>query len=178
MPIPTSSQKFIGVTLPLRRGQITGMFTQSTTLLEQTRSNFKNLILTKKGERLNSNLGCDLWKVVLFNQLTPETIEKARIAVIEAVETWLPYLNLLDFQITPSEETNKLSIQCTYQFRNNPNVIDEVRVTIPGLENTVAVSSALDPRNQQYQSSYGMTTRQTQNRQTIRGGVRGVAPEV
>jgi phage baseplate assembly protein W len=67
------AQKFIGITLPIRLGQ-TGMFDQSTTVIQQVRSNFKNLILTKKGERVGQpDLGCDLWKILFF-KLQKQTI--------------------------------------------------------------------------------------------------------
>jgi phage baseplate assembly protein W len=127
------AQKFIGVTLPLRRGQ-TGMFDQSVTLLEQTRSNFKNLILTKKGERLaqTDTLGCDIWKF-LFEEITDDVVEQARLSVVEAVENWLPYLELVNFEITPTADENKLNIVCTYRFRNNPNVTDTVVIPAPEL---------------------------------------------
>lgn len=126
------AQKFIGVTIPIRRGQ-TGMFDQSTTLIEQTRSNFKNLILTKKGERIGQpKLGCDLWRV-LFDPNTEDLLTEARLAVAEAVDRWLPYLELTDFQITQSSDDNLINITCTYKFRNNPNVTDTVTISTRGV---------------------------------------------
>lgn len=121
------AQKFIGITLPIRLGQ-TGMFDQSTTVIQQVRSNFKNLILTKKGERVGQpELGCDLWKV-LFEPLTDETLENARLAVADAVDRWIPFIELIDFQITKIDEENITSIKCLYRFRNNQNVTDQVTV--------------------------------------------------
>ena len=121
------AQKFIGITLPVRLGQ-TGMFDQSTTVIQQVRSNFKNLILTKKGERVGQpDLGCDLWKI-LFEPLTDEALENARLAVAEAVDRWLPFIELIDFQITKTDDDNIISITCLYRFRNNPNVTDQITV--------------------------------------------------
>jgi phage baseplate assembly protein W len=121
------AQKFIGVTLPVRMGQ-TGMFDQSISVIDQVRSNFKNLILTKKGERVGQpQLGCDLWKI-LFEQLTEETLENARLAVADAVDRWLPFIELTDFQITKTDDDNIISIRCLYRFRNNPNVTDQITV--------------------------------------------------
>lgn len=121
------AQKFIGVVLPIRLGQ-TGMFDQSTTVIQQVRSNFKNLILTKKKERVGQpELGCDLWKI-LFEPLTDETLENARLAVAEAVDRWLPFIELTDFQITKTDDDNIISITCLYRFRNNPNVTDQITV--------------------------------------------------
>lgn len=163
-------QKFIGVVLPFRLGN-NGMFDQSTTLIEQTRSNFKNLILTKKGERISQpQLGCDLWKIALFSQLTPEVIEGARISVIDAVTRWLPYLELLDFQIQQLNNSNTLSIKCLYRFRNNPNVTDSVTIQLNGSSVNVTLNDALT--KDEYTQAYGITTR------TVRGSVRGFEPEV
>lgn len=126
-------QKYIGVTLPARRGQ-TGMFEQSTTVIEQTRSNFRNLMLTKKGERLSQpDLGCDIWNI-LFEPMSDETAEKARLSVVDAVERWLPFLELVDFQLTPVAKENRINITCSYRFRSNPNVTDTVVLFAPGVE--------------------------------------------
>lgn len=121
-------QRYIGITLPIRLGQ-TGMFEQSTTVIDQVRSNFKNLVLTKKGERVHQpNFGCDLWKV-LFEQITEETFEAARITIADAVDRWMPFIELTDFQITAAETQNSINIRCTYRFRNNPNVTDTIDIT-------------------------------------------------
>ena len=46
-----------------------GIFSVNYTTLTQAKDNLKNLILTKKGERImNSEFGCDVWKV-LFEPL-------------------------------------------------------------------------------------------------------------
>lgn len=122
------SQKYIGVVLPVRRGQ-TGMFDQSITLLQQVRSNFKNLILTKKGERVGqSDLGCDIWKI-LFEPLTDETLENARLSVTAAVDRWLPFIELIDFEIRKTADDKVIDIKCKYLFRSNPNVVDQVSVS-------------------------------------------------
>lgn len=121
------AQKFIGITLPVRLGP-TGMFDQSTEVIQQVRSNFKNLILTKKKERVGQpELGCDIWKI-LFEPLNDETLEKARLAVAEAVDRWLPFIELTDFQITKTDDNNIINIKCLYRFRNNPNVTDQITI--------------------------------------------------
>jgi len=140
------AQKFIGITLPIRLGQ-TGMFDQSTTVIQQTRSNFKNLILTKKGERVGQpELGCDLWKI-LFEQITEDTLENARAAVVEATERWMPFIELTDFEISSSEEENSMYIKCSYRFRNNPNVTDQVSILTTAL-GTPTVEFSTEPVSQ------------------------------
>lgn len=123
-------QKFIGVTLPIRRGTISGMFAASISAAEQARSNFKNLILTKKGERLHQpELGCDLWSL-LFEYMGDDIEERARLAVVEAVDRWLPYLEVQEVTVTTEDDINAIRVSCSYIFRNNPRVGDVVEVLI------------------------------------------------
>jgi phage baseplate assembly protein W len=124
-------QKYIGVTLPLRRGN-TGYFEQSTEMFKQIKSNFKNLILTKKGERLmQPDFGTDLSRIV-FEQITDETLESARATVVSAVEKWMPFLELTNFEInTPTESfPNRINLKVEYRFINNPNVTDSITVQL------------------------------------------------
>jgi phage baseplate assembly protein W len=124
-------QKYIGVTLPLRRGN-TGYFEQSTEMFKQIKSNFKNLILTKKGERLmQPDFGTDLSRIV-FEQITDETLENARATVVSAVEKWMPFLELTNFEInTPTESfPNRINLKVEYRFINNPNVTDSITVQL------------------------------------------------
>jgi phage baseplate assembly protein W len=105
------------------------MFEQSTTVIQQTMSNFKNLILTKKGERVNEpELGCDLWRI-LFEPLTEDTLENARLSVVSAIDRWLPFIELTDFQITKTDENNIVDIKCLYRFRANPSVQSAVNIS-------------------------------------------------
>jgi phage baseplate assembly protein W len=125
------AQQYIGITLPIRLGR-TGMFEQSTSSLQQTRSNLKNLILTKKGERLmQPELGCDLWEI-LFEQITEDTKLLARTTVVDAVDRWLPFLEIAEFELeTPvNSDVHKIRIQVSYRFRNNPNVLDSITIDI------------------------------------------------
>lgn len=125
------AQQYIGITLPIRLGN-TGMFEQSTELFKQVKSNFKNLILTKKGERLmQPELGTDLHKI-LFENITEETIDNARLTVVESVERWMPFLELVDFQIKNPVNSNphRIDITVVYRFRANPNVTDTITFTV------------------------------------------------
>jgi phage baseplate assembly protein W len=137
------TQKFIGITLPIRLGN-TGMFEQSIDTITQTRSNFRNLILTKKGERLvQTTFGCDIWRI-LFEPMTEDTLESARFSVEQAVDDWLPFIELIDFDISSDENRAKISIRCLYRFRNNPNVTDEVVVNMAGTPNGPPVPYGLE----------------------------------
>jgi len=86
----------IGITLPIQIGNM-GYFQQAFDTLTQVKSNFINLILTRKGERVHQpEFGCGIHDY-LFEQLTPENIEGARLSVVNAVERWMPFLELVQF---------------------------------------------------------------------------------
>jgi phage baseplate assembly protein W len=125
------AQQYIGITLPITNGN-TGMFAQSTTVFQQVKSNFKNLILTKKGERImQPEFGTDLHRI-LFENITENTLENARLTVVEAVERWMPFLELQQFEVTNPVNGNphRIDLSVTYRFRNNPNVTDSITVSI------------------------------------------------
>ena len=121
----------IGVTLPLQLGN-TGYFEQSFDTLTQVKSNFINLILTRKGERVHQpEFGCGIHDY-LFEQLTPDNIEGARLSVLEAVERWMPFLELIAFQLNAEAEdldNNRLQLYVGYRLKRNPNIRDAIILT-------------------------------------------------
>lgn len=121
----------IGITLPLQLGN-TGYFEQSFDTLTQVKSNFINLILTRKGERVHQpEFGCDIHEY-LFDQLTPENIEGARQSVINAVNQWMPFLELLRFELYADSnniDRNELRLYVGYRLTNSPNIQDEIVLT-------------------------------------------------
>jgi phage baseplate assembly protein W len=121
----------IGITLPIRLGN-TGYFEQSFDILTQVKSNFINLILTRKGERVHQpDFGCGIHDY-LFEQLTPENVEGARLSVISAVDKWMPFLELIGFDLDASPEdldNNRLRLYVSYRLRKNPNISDTIVLT-------------------------------------------------
>lgn len=125
------AQQYIGITLPITNGN-TGMFAQSTSTFQQVKSNYKNLILTKKGERLmQPEFGTDLYRI-LFENITEDTLENARLTLVQATERWMPFLEVIDFQIKNPVNGNphRIDIKVTYRFRNNPTVTDSITVSV------------------------------------------------
>lgn len=121
----------IGVTLPLQIGN-TGYFQQSFDTLTQVKSNFINLILTRRGERVHQpEFGCGIHEI-LFEQLTPENLEKARVSVVQAVERWMPFLELIQFRLDDSPQQidgNRIKLYVSYRLTNNPNIQDTIVLT-------------------------------------------------
>ena len=96
---------YIGVGLPLTHNR-TGFFYRTKTSLEQAKSNIKNLLLTKKGERLgNPEFGSDLFRVV-FEQEGDDIESKVEEAIRSAMSRFLPFI-LVDEIETQFSSLNK-----------------------------------------------------------------------
>ena len=111
-----------------------GVFSTNYTTLTQAKDNLKNLILTKKGERLmNPDFGCDVW-LVLFEQMDGATIEtRIETAIVDAVDTWLPYLSLTSIVFDYDDndiDTNKISLDIQFSLASNPNLTESVQINI------------------------------------------------
>lgn len=121
----------IGITLPLQLGN-TGYFEQSFDTLTQVKSNFINLILTRRGERVHQpEFGCRIHEY-LFEQMTPENVEGARLSVVAAVEKWMPFLELVQFDLTVTNEDidrNTIQLYVGYRLKKNPDIRDTIILT-------------------------------------------------
>ena len=121
----------IGITLPIQLGN-TGYFEQGFDTLTQVKSNFINLILTRRGERVHQpEFGCRIHEY-LFEQLTPENIEGARLSVIQAVEQWMPFLELVQFELNAGPDDidrNRIQLYVGYRLLANPNIRDTIILT-------------------------------------------------
>ena len=117
-----------------RTSDSNGVFAVNYTTLTQAKDNLKNLILTKKGERLmNPNFGCDIWGL-LFEQINEETIgTKIESSILDAVGTWLPYLNIEQIIFDYNEadiDTNKISVDVKFSLKSNTTLTELLSVTI------------------------------------------------
>ena len=93
----------VGITLPIQRGN-DGYFRQSFRTFDQVRSNLKNLLLTKKGERLlQPEFGSGLHDL-LFNPATEKFEEDLETTINNAVAKWWPYITVEDIDINISKE--------------------------------------------------------------------------
>jgi len=98
----------------------TGIFTINYTNVNQARDNFKNLLLTKPGERYNHpTFGCNLLNL-LFQQMTDSLTEQIQSTIQDAVSFWLPYIVIdnIDVQLNSSEiiPDHTLKISITYSL--------------------------------------------------------------
>ena len=107
----------VGITLPIQRGE-DGYFRQSFKTFDQVRSNLKNLLLTKRGERiLQPDFGSGLHDL-LFNPATEKFEEDLENTINDAVAQWLPYIIVEDINIDISKEmTDNNQAKVSLKFR-------------------------------------------------------------
>lgn len=88
----------IGIKTPLKLGQIEGILAMNYSLADQVHDNFRNLLLTNWGERLQQyDLGANLGPL-LSDYATQDDFDSAAITRINAaVQKWMPYINLQDY---------------------------------------------------------------------------------
>jgi len=107
----------VGITLPIQRGN-DGYFRQSFRTFDQVRSNLKNLLLTKRGERIfQPDFGSGLHDL-LFNPATEKFEEDLETTINDAVAKWLPYVIVEDINIDISKEmTDNNQAKVSLKFR-------------------------------------------------------------
>ena len=111
-----------------------GVFSVNYTTLTQAKDNLKNLILTKKGERLmQPEFGCDVWKV-LFEQLDGNLIETSiENTILDAVSIWLPYLNIdtIIFDYDENDiDNNRIALDIKFSLVSNKNLSESIQITV------------------------------------------------
>ena len=112
----------IGITLPIQIGN--NAFNQSFTTAEQVKSNIKNLLLTKKGERvMQPEFGSGLQELLFeFNDDT--LASKIEETITNSLEQWLPYVTAeqIDIEQTnDNKDRNLVNVSITFSILNTPD---------------------------------------------------------
>jgi phage baseplate assembly protein W len=120
----------IGITLPIQNGNT--FFNQSFQTKDQVKSNIKNLLLTKRGERiLQPEFGSGLQELLFeFNDENLET--KIEETITQALELWLPYVNVDSIDVEQTDELkdrNRVNVSITFAIAGNPQ-LNEVTFTV------------------------------------------------
>ena len=112
-PIDFKKDVAVGIKLPF--GKPNGLFTQSYTTEEQAVSNLKNLLLTRKGERLfQPTFGSQIY-ALLFEPITLDLKQKLEEGILEDVNFWLPYIIIDKVEVTPEEDKNQVGISLNFR---------------------------------------------------------------
>ena len=113
----------IGITLPIQIGNTA--FNQSFTTAEQVKSNIKNLLLTKKGERvMQPEFGSGLQELLFeFNDDT--LASKIEETITNSLEQWLPYVTAEQSDIeqtNDNKDRNLVNVSITFSILNTPDL--------------------------------------------------------
>ena len=112
-PLDLQKNIVIGVSLPFNAK---GVFNKTYSTKEQIKSNLLNLLLTAKGERLlNPNFGCNIHRQ-LFEQLTTETEQKVIYSIREAVNIFIPEIQILNIVVSPNIDFNSINVEVDYKI--------------------------------------------------------------
>ena len=98
----------IGIQLPFSNSS-DRLFTLSYSTQQQTLSNLRNLVLTRKGERImQPRFGTDLYDS-LFENITESLISNIKLSISDAVNYWMPYVNLDEITVLAVEARDRKS---------------------------------------------------------------------
>ena len=112
-PLDFKKDVAVGVTLPF--GKINGLFNLSYSTEEQSISNLKNLLLTRKGERpFQPEFGTDVYSL-MFEQIDSNLSEALAETLNEDINFWLPYI-IID-NINVEVEVDKHYVNISLEFR-------------------------------------------------------------
>ena len=111
---------YVGVRFPLDHSQ-EGFFYKTKTILEQAKSNMRNLLLTSLGERvMQPEFGSTLTDI-LFNQ-GPDVENQIDESIREAVSNWLPYIIINE--INMFQENNQVDVSIDFSVTLEPDSFD------------------------------------------------------
>ena len=120
--IDKNEDVFIGVRFPLDHSQ-EGFFYKTKTILDQAKSNMRNLLLTSLGERvMQPEFGSTLMDVV-FNQ-GPDVENDIDEAIREAVSNWLPYVIINE--INMFQQGNQVDVSIDFSVSLEPDSFDTI----------------------------------------------------
>lgn len=91
-----------GITSPTKRGN--AMFEQTFTSLDAAKANLRNLLLTKRGERvMQPQFGTGLHSL-LFEPMDNSFEQKLQEMITNSVSFWLPYITVENIEVDMSDE--------------------------------------------------------------------------
>lgn len=106
----------IGINLPIRSGNVSGYFDQSTDTFTAYRMNIINLIRTIPGERrMNPTFGCRLWNVT-FEQNDDFIPAKVENIIKEDISQWIPGVAVSSVDVKYFEDDTSTNLKDIYKL--------------------------------------------------------------
>jgi len=122
----------IGISLPIQIGKTA--FEQTFTTFEQIKSNIKNLLLTKRGERvMQPEFGSGLQEL-LFEQNVDDLEGRIQTTIEDSISQWLPFVNIDEIDIEQTNElrdNNRVNVSIKFRVGNSVD-LNEVTFTAQG----------------------------------------------
>lgn len=120
----------ISVALPLIYNQQDGPYQLNKNILDTVRQNFKNLVLTNKGERImDPDFGIGIYGL-LFENYIPGNNQAIKADAIDQAKKYMPFIEVEDFIITENTTNlNQFNIYIRYSVRSL-NVLDELSFVV------------------------------------------------
>jgi phage baseplate assembly protein W len=127
-PLDLQKNIAIGVSLPFGRSGTNQLFNKTYSTKEQIKSNFINLLLTSKGERiLNPEFGSEL-RQLLFENITSATEENIKNAIITSADIYIPEIQIIDINIDNEYDANTVNVTINYILRIS-NTADQITIS-------------------------------------------------
>ena len=118
--IDRNEDKYVGIRFPLDHSP-EGFFYKTKTVLEQSKANLQNLLLTTPGERImQPEFGSQL-KFIVFEQGQdiPNRVEEA---IRSAADRFLSYINIEN--VFTTQQDNTVSVSIEFSVPLNPDTIE------------------------------------------------------
>lgn len=112
-----------------------GIFSVNFTTISQAKQNLKNLILTRKGERImQPEFGCDIYKI-LFEPIIDDASFEDKISntIISATNSWLPYLSVdrINYFFDEKEiDKHTINIEILFSLKSNPKISESIQINV------------------------------------------------
>jgi phage baseplate assembly protein W len=131
--LKTNDYKVVGIGID-RSSNSNGIFSVNFTTLRQASDNLKNLIMTRKGERvMYPDFGCDIWRILFEPIISGNIDDKIEASIIQAVDIWLPYINIDEIVFDYDEEDidkHQINLEIKFSLKSNENLSETVNVSI------------------------------------------------
>lgn len=114
---------YVGIKFPLDYSP-EGFFYKTKTILEQAKSNMRNLLLTSKGERvMQPEFGSNL-KQQIFENIGVISVDAIDSTIRDAISRQLPYVIINEIVIDAKPDDNIINISLEFSVTLNPDVFE------------------------------------------------------